>query len=65
MTSSEIFKWRDFLWDKNVLERKIKSLGPGLVRKHKIAKRGGLEPKVNVFKICVKFYCGRAVKKPL
>ena len=27
---------------------------PGLVRKQDVAKRGELEPKVNVFKICVK-----------
>ena len=34
-----------------------------LVRKQNVAKGGGLEPKVNVFKVCVKFYCGGMVKK--
>ena len=64
-TSSEIFRRRDFLWNKNILEWKIRSLGPGLVRKQDVAKGGGLEPKVNVFKIGVKFYCGGSVKKLL
>ena len=49
----------------DILEWKIRSLGPGLVRKQHVAKRVGLEPKVNVFNVpvCVKFYCGSAVKK--
>ena len=34
-----------------------------LVRKHDVAKGGGLEPKANVLKICFKFHCGGAVKK--
>ena len=41
------------------------NLGLGLVRKQNVAKGRGIEPKVNVFKICVKFYCGGAVKKLL
>ena len=67
MTPSKIFKRRDFLWDKNILEWKIRSLEPGLERKQDfaIAKEEGLEPKVYVFKICVKFCCGGAVKKLL
>ena len=63
MTSLEIFKRRDFLWDKNILEWKIRNVGLDLVRKQDVAKGGELEPKTNVFKICVKFYCGGAVKK--
>ena len=47
----------------SILEWKIRSLGLGLVHKQDIAKGRGLELKVNVFKICVKFYCGGAVKK--
>ena len=62
-TSSKIFKRSDFLWDKNISESKIRSLGPGLVRKQDVAKGGRLDPKVNVFKICVKFCSGGAVKK--
>ena len=32
---------------------------PGLVRQQEVAKEGRLEPKVNVFKICVKLWrCG-------
>ena len=45
-------------------EWKIRSLiGPGLVRKQDVTKGEGLEPKVNVFKIRVEFYCGGPVKK--
>ena len=58
MTSSEIFTRRDILWDKDILEWKIRSLGFGLVRKQDVAKGGGLEPKVYLFKVSVKFYCG-------
>ena len=47
MTSTEIFKKREIFWDKNILEWKIRSLRSGLVRKKDVAKRGGLEPKVN------------------
>ena len=60
MTSSEIFTRRDFLWDKDILEWKIRSLGFRLVRKQDVAKGGGLEPKVYLFKVSVKFYCGGA-----
>ena len=63
MTLSEIFKKRDILWDKSILEWKIRSLGPALVLKQDVAKGGGLKPKVNVFKICVKIYRGGAVEK--
>ena len=63
MTSSVIFKRRGISWDKNILESKIRSLGPQLVRKQDGDKDGGLGPKINVFKICVKYYCGGAVKK--
>ena len=56
MTSSQILKNRDFLWDKNTLEWKIRSLWPKLVRKQNLAKGGRLEPKVNVFKIVVKLW---------
>ena len=63
MTSSKNFKRRGCLWDKNILESKIRSLGPGLVRRQDVVQDGELERKVNVFKICVKFYCGSAVKK--
>ena len=35
---------------------------PGLVLKKDVAKVGGLEPKINVFKISLKFFCGGAVK---
>ena len=52
MTSPEIFKKRDFLWDKNIIEWKIRSLGPGLLCKQTLAIGGGLKPKVNVFKMC-------------
>ena len=38
------------LWDENILEWKIRSLRPGLARKQDVAKGGGLEPKVNVYK---------------
>ena len=44
-----------FLWDKNILEWKIRSLVPGLARKQDVAKGGGLEPKVNVFKYVLNF----------
>ena len=54
MTSSKIFKWRGLLWDKYILEWKIRSLGPGLARKQDVAK-GGLEPKVDVFKYVLNF----------
>ena len=50
--------------NKNILEWKIRSLGSGLMGKQDVAKRGRLEPKVNVFKISFKFYRGGAVKKP-
>ena len=56
MTSSQILKNGDFLWDKNTLEWKIGSLWPRLVRKQDLAKGGRLEPKVNVFKIGVKLW---------
>ena len=55
MTSSEIFKRRDFLWNKNILEWKIRSLGTGLARKQDVAKGVGVKPKVNVFKSVLKF----------
>ena len=45
------FLKKEFLWDRNILEWKIRSLGPGLVRKQDVCKRVGLELKVNVFKI--------------
>ena len=46
------------------LKMEDQKLGPGLVRKQEdVAKGGRLEPKVNVFKISAKFYCGGAVKK--
>ena len=44
---------------------KIEDQMPGLVREQDVAKRGGLEPKANVFKTCFKFYCRGAVKKQL
>ena len=56
MTPSEIFKSRDFLWDKNTVEWKIRSLGPWLVLQQDVAQVRGLEPKVNVFEICVKLW---------
>ena len=55
MTSSKFFKRRDVLWDKNILEWKIRSLGPGLARKQDVAKGGGLKPKVNVFEYVLNF----------
>ena len=33
-----------------------KPIGRGLVRKQNVAKREGLEPKINAFKICVKLW---------
>ena len=44
------------MWDKNILEWKIRSLGPGLVRKQDVAKGEGLEPKVNIFKYVLNFF---------
>ena len=41
MMSSETFKGEDFIWDKNILQWKIRSLEPGLVRKLDVAKEGG------------------------
>ena len=41
MTSSEILKRKLFIWDKNILEKKIRNLGPGLGRKQDVAKGGG------------------------
>ena len=43
-----------FLWDKIILEWKIRRLALRWVGKKNFAKGGGLEPKVNVLKICVK-----------
>ena len=40
--------------EQNYLKMEDQNLGHGLVRKQNVAKRGGLEPKVTVFKICVK-----------
>ena len=53
-------KSRDFLWDRNTLKWKIRNLGPyRLVGKQDVAEEGGLEPKVNVFKIGIKSWrCG-------
>ena len=42
---------RDFLWDKNILEWKIRILAAGLVRKQDVCKEGGLKPKADVFKV--------------
>ena len=55
------FQKEGLLLDKNILEWKIRSLGHRLVRKQDVTKRGGLELKVNIFKICIKFCCGGAV----
>ena len=46
ITLSEIFKERDFLWDK---ERKIRSWWSGLARNQDFAKGEGLEPQVKSF----------------
>ena len=56
MTSSKIFKRRDFLWDKNTLEWKIRSLGSELERKHNVAKRKDLNQKLKLLEICVKLW---------
>ena len=56
MTSLKIFKRRDFLWDKNTIKWKTKSMWLGLVRKQDVAKAGRIKPKINVFKICVKLW---------
>ena len=66
MTSSETFKRGDFLWDKNILEWKLRNLiGAWVNALTGCCYRGELEPRTNVFKICVKFYCGGAMKKLL
>ena len=36
-------------------KRKISSLGPGLMHKQNVAKGGGLESKVNIFKYVLNF----------
>ena len=36
----------------------VYSYGPGLVRNRDVAKRRGLEPKVNVIKICINLIVG-------
>ena len=60
---------RNFYQDRLLIGQKylrmeIRSLiGPGLVRKQDVVKGRGLEPKVNVFKVCVEFYSGDAVKE--
>ena len=51
----KLFK-RDFYTEKNTLEWKITSLGLQLVHKQDVAKGERLEPKANVFKICVKLW---------
>ena len=40
--------------EQKYLKMEDKKLGAGLARKQDVAKEGGLEPKVDVFKICVK-----------
>ena len=42
--------------------QKCLKMGSGLMRKPNAVKDGGFEPKINVFKICVKCHCGGAVK---
>ena len=51
--------------EQKYLRMKDQKLRPGLVGKQDVAKEEGLEPQVNVFKICVKFYYGGAIKKLL
>ena len=53
MTSSKFFKKGDFLWDK--ICWKIRSLGPGLVRKQDVAKDGGPEANLIISKYVLIF----------
>ena len=55
MTSSEIFTKRDFDGKKYLRMKHQKPMGPGLVRKQDVAKRGGLVQKVNVLKYVLNF----------